>query len=205
MGFYNVAVKVVRGFLSAIFRVEVEGAENIPQNGAFIIAPNHLSNFDPPVLGVFLPVKMAYMAKESLFKVPVLGAIIKALGAFPVKRGGMELSAVKTALRVLKSGGRLVIFPEGSRAKIKGVLGEGKHGVVMIAIKANVPIVPVGINASYKIGSKVKIKIGKAIDLSEYYGKKLSATEQQEITNSVLMPEIAELAGAKMYENCCCR
>ncbi len=199
--FYNFALVLVRGYFRLFFKVEAEGMENISgllPDDRVLITANHLSFFDPPVLGATLPVKMGYMAKEELFRVPVLGRLIRSLGAFPVNRSN-GVSALKTAIRLLGEGQRLIMFPEGTRSKIPGQLGEGKQGAVMIALKAKAYILPVGINATYKIGSRIKIKIGKPINLSEHYDKKTTSEDLKRITNDILMPEIARLAGAKPY------
>lgn len=201
MSFYSFAAKVLRRLFSVTFNVEIDGIENIPCDRTFIVAPNHLSNFDPPVLGVFMPMQMTYMAKDTLFKVPLLGGIIRALGAFPVKKGKSDIAAVRTAIKILRENKCLVIFPEGRRSRTPGVLGEGKQGAVLIALKAKVGILPVGIDADYKFRGRVKINIGKYIDLSEYYDEKISGAELQQITDNVLMPAISELSGAKLYGN----
>ena len=195
---------LVRGFYKLLFKIEIEGIENIPQDKNFLVVPNHMSYFDPPLIAVFLPVDMAYMAKESLFHVPIVGRIIKSFGAFPVKKTGNDIAAVKLAIKILKEGKSLTIFPEGKRVKTPGVLGEGKQGAVMIAAKAGVGFLPVGINTTYKFRSRVKLTVGEYIDFSEYYDKRLNSEMLQSITNEMLMPRIAELAGAKVYadKNC---
>ncbi len=195
-------LSVIRGFYHLLFRIEIEGLENIPPNKSFLVVPNHLSNFDPPLIAAFLPVdSMAYMAKESLFKIPVLNSIIKAFGAFPVKRSGNDIAAVKLAIKILKEGKALTMFPEGKRVRTPGILGEGKQGAAMIAAKAGVGFLPVGIQADYKFRSRVKLVVGEYIDFSEYFDKKLNSESLQKVTNELLMPKIAELAGAKVYGN----
>ncbi len=192
---------LARGIYKLLFKIEIIGIENIPSDRNFLVTPNHLSNFDPPLIAAFLPVDLAYMAKASLFKVPVVGWVIKSFGAFPVKKTGNDVSAVKTAIKILKDGNSLAIFPEGKRMRTPGILGEGKPGAAMLATKAQVGFLPIGINASYKFRSKVTVKIGKYIDISEYSEKRLSSEQLQDITNNVLMPQIADLAGAKTYGN----
>ncbi len=195
-------LSVIKGFYRFLFRIEIEGLENIPKDKNFLLIPNHLSNFDPPLIVAFLPVdSMAYMAKESLFKVPVVSSVIRAFGAFPVKRSGNDIAAVKTAIKILKEGKSLTIFPEGKRVRTPGVLGEGKQGAAMIAAKAGVGFLPVGIQTNYKFRSRVKLTVGEYIDFSEYYDKKLNSEALQQLTNELLMPKIAELAGAKVYGN----
>jgi len=198
----NFILKMVRGIYRFLFKLDIEGLENIPTDKNFLVVPNHLSNFDPPLVAAFLPVgNMAYMAKESLFKVPVVASVIKAFGAFPVKRSGNDIAAVKMAIKILKDGSSLTMFPEGKRVKTPGILGEGKQGAAMIAAKAGVGFLPVGIQSDYKFRGSVKLTVGEYIDLSEYYDKKLNSEALQQVTNELLMPKIAELAGAKVYGN----
>ncbi len=192
---------MARGIYRLLFKIEIEGIENIPKDRNFILTPNHLSNFDPPLIAAFLPVEnMAYMAKASLFKVPFVAQAIKAFDAFPVKRGE-GMAAIRTAIKLLKSGKCLAMFPEGKRVRTHGVLGQGKQGAVMIATKAGVGILPVGIEATYRFRSTVKVIVGEYIDMSQYSEKKLSAEDLHDITNNMLMEKIAELAGAKTYGN----
>ena len=193
-------LKAVRLFYKILFKIEIEGLEKIPTDKNFVITPNHLSNFDPPLIAAFMPLDMAYMAKASLFKVPVVAQVIKAFEAFPVKRGE-GMTAIRTAIRILKSGKSLVIFPEGMRVRTPGVLGKGKQGAVMIATNAGVGILPVGIEATYKFRSRVKVTIGDYIDFSDYKGQKLTVEDIQNITNEVLMEKIAVLSGARTYGN----
>ncbi len=198
--FYSFACLVVRFIFRLLFKVEIIGAEKIPNGKGFIVAPNHLSNLDPPLLGAFLPVKMGYMAKEELFKVPLFGRLIRSLGAFPVKRGGRDVAAVRSAVERLREGGCVVIFPEGRRSRTPGVLGEGKQGAAMIAAHAKVGILPVGISATYRFRSRVTVRVG---DLIEFPDKeeRVSAADIRSLTNEILMPQIACLAGAKTYGN----
>lgn len=192
---------LARGIYRLLFKIEIEGIENIPKDKNFILTPNHLSNFDPPLIAAFLPIEnMAYMAKASLFKVPVVAQVIKAFDAFPVKHGE-GIAAIRTAIKLLNDGKCLAMFPEGRRVRTPGVLGQGKQGAVMIATKAAVGILPVGIEATYKFRSRVKVVVGNYIDMSEYSGQKLSSDDLHNITNNMLMEKIAVLAGAKTYGN----
>ncbi len=120
---------------------KVQGREYIPKDGAFILAPNHISYFDPPLVGSFVPRRVHFFAKQELFKVPILGALIKRTNVHPVKRGVFDRGAITTAVKILKAGNPLAVFPEGTR----GVFGEfldPKPGIGMIARKAEVPIIP---------------------------------------------------------------
>lgn len=185
MIFYKVVKNSIKLLLSLIYRIEIEGEEYIPNEGKGIICSNHFSLMDPVLIGAFMPRKVNYMAKEELFSNKIFGAILKKLGVFPVKRGGADIGAIKTALKVLNSGQLMGIFPEGTRSKPGEVL-EAKPGTAMIAIRTQSPIIPMVISANYKLFNKVKIKIGEPIELSDYHGKKLSAEEYQRLSQNIL-------------------
>ncbi len=201
--------RIVSFFLNLAFKLafnyKVEGRENIPKDKNFILVSNHTSNLDPPLLGVSSKIFLGYMAKEELFKNKFFGGLISRLGAFPVSRGGGDIAAIKTALRLLKEGRSMVIFPEGGRSRTKGMLRKGKSGAALIATKANVGLLPVGISADLKFRGKIVVKFGEYIDLSSYYNEKLTSEKLQEITDKTIMPTIAKLAGVKVYENTNCR
>lgn len=140
-----------------LFAVEYHGVENIPERGAVIIAGNHPSYLDPVL--VMLPVKrkIRFMAWDALFKVPVLGQLIRAFGSFPVDiRKGKGESAFREALKVLESGDALGIFPEGQRSE-QGPMGELRTGVARLAIETGAPIVPVTIGGAYRAWPKWKL------------------------------------------------
>lgn len=158
---------VVLGILFKIFlRLEVHGAENIPKTGPLVIASNHLSLLDPPVIGVAAPRKVHFMAKRELF-VPVLGYIYKTLGAFPVNRGGADRAAIKHGIEILQSGEVLAIFPEGTRSKT-GQLGKLEPGALMMAGKTSAVIVPTAVRGTDikrcgRLWPKVVVKFGTPV------------------------------------------
>lgn len=158
---------VVLGSLFKIFlRLEVHGAENIPKTGPLVIASNHLSLLDPPVIGVAAPRKVHFMAKSELF-VPVLGYIYKTLGAFPVNRGGADRAAIKHGIEILQSGEVLAIFPEGTRSKT-GQLGKLEPGALMMAGKTSAVIVPTAVSGTDikrcgRLWPKVVVKFGTPV------------------------------------------
>ena len=119
-------------YFKLFFRAEIIGRENMPREGAVILAANHMSNWDPPFLACFLFRPVSYMAKVELFKNPIFGAAITKCHAFPVKRGGADKSAIKTAVNVLKEGRCLGLFPEGTRSR-DGHLKKAEAGVGLIA------------------------------------------------------------------------
>ena len=122
-------------------RWEVFGRENIPAEGPVVIASNHLSLLDPPVLGAAATRKVHFMAKSELFKPSWFGALIRKLGAFPVRRGAKDREAIKTGLTILKENKVLVVFPEGTRSKT-GELGRAGGGAFMMSVKQKAQIVP---------------------------------------------------------------
>lgn len=141
---------IVRPVLKGLFRIKAKGVENIPKDGACIIAANHRSHLDPPVLNIISPRPILFMAKKELFEVPILSWFIKKAGAIPVNRDGKDVSTLKKALTVLKEGHCIGIFPEGSRAR-PGEFKKPQAGVGFLIEKAKVPVVPVLIEGTDKI------------------------------------------------------
>lgn len=191
--FYLFARWLCRLILLVLGRMEVTGRENIPPTGGLIIAANHSSNLDPVVVGCALDRKISYLAKEELFKIPVVSWICRHLEAFPIKRGAGDRGAIRESLKILKSGRLFGIFPEGTRSKT-GHLQEGKPGAAMIALKAGVPIVPMALIGTSKFPGKIKVVIGKPMSLEQYQGQKAGREELEHITREV-MSKIGKLMG----------
>ena len=143
MTFYAFAHAFVGLLFRMLFRYRVIGAEKIPRDGALVIAANHISNFDPPILGVALPRPVSYMAKKELFAVPVLGTMLPWLYAFPVDREAGGTGALRAALRMLKEGRCVGIFPEGGR-NVTGTNDE-KAGAAFLAAASGAPVIPAAI------------------------------------------------------------
>ncbi len=181
MTFYNLSKFVINILFSIIFNKKVYGLDNLPSKGRVIICCNHSSVYDPIFLGISLNRKVHFMAKKELFKNKFFGLILKKLGSFPINRNGQDLSAIKNALRILKKEEVLGLFPEGTRVQ-KIDVNKVKSGVAMISIKAKAPIVPVYIDSSYKLFSKVDIHVGKPIEFKEYYNKRISNKEYKNIS-----------------------
>ena len=153
--FYKIFKMLCRFWFGTILGTKVIGLENIPKDGAFILTANHVSNWDPPFLGTFMGREVCYMGKEELFKNPIMAAICRGLHVFPVKRGAADKTAIKTAVKILKDGKCLGIFPEGTRSKT-GKLGKAEPGVSLIAAMTKAPIIPAAIINTEKIFSKEK-------------------------------------------------
>ena len=192
--FYKIFKFFCRIWYGIFFRTKVIGAENIPKDGAFILAANHMANWDPPFLGTFIDREVCYMGKEELFKNPVMAAVCRGLHVFPVKRGAADKTAIKTALKILKNGECLGIFPEGTRSKT-GKIGKAESGVSLIAAMAKVPIIPAAIVNTEKIFSSA-VKFPR---LAVVYGKPIyfdgNTKDKDHLANfaQFVMNEVAKL------------
>ena len=182
---YNLAKNLVKIIFKIGFRLKINGKENVPKDGAFILAVNHKSNLDPPMAAACCPRRLRFMAKEELFKNPFFGWLIKNLGAFPISRGRGDVAAIKGAFAILKGGDVMLMFPQGHRMK-DGERGNAQSGVAMIAHRMEVPIIPLCISGEYKPFRKITVTFGKPIEFSEYYGQKLDSDKLQELAEGVL-------------------
>jgi len=189
--FYNVTKILVKLILLFFFRIKVEGRDNEPQDGAVIVCSNHISWWDPPLIGCILKRRVFFMAKQELFQSPLFGCILKLLGAFPVKRGSPDRKAIKKSLQVLKQNKVLGLFPEGTRSKT-GKLQKPEPGVGFIAIKSRAKILPIAIKGKYGLFKPIHVKIGKPMELKEYYKGKISHGKIEE-ASYLIMNEIKKL------------
>lgn len=133
-----------------LYRCKVTGQENLPKSGSYILAANHQSYADPPLVGLYINRPIHYIGKKELFDIPVFGWILKQVNAFPIDRSGADIGALKNALKILQNDGILLIFPEGTRYK-PGKVRKLKNGAAMLAGTANLPVIPVGIINSDKL------------------------------------------------------
>lgn len=147
---FRVAYRAMRWFVGAVAAalggLTVEGRGNLPKGGA-ILAANHVSYLDPPIIGLAMPYPIAYMAKESLFRVLLLGAVMRLFRAFPVRPDAPDRAALRCSWEVLAAGEKLLIFPEGSCGR-DGNLLPFRAGLSMIAMHGDVPIVPVAVQGT---------------------------------------------------------
>ena len=154
-----------------VFKGHLIGRENIPQKDTFIMVSNHGSLLDPPLLGHALGRNISFMAKAELFKIPLLGFIIKACGAYPVRRGIADKNTIKTASKKLNNNNCIGIFIDGTRQK-NGLVNKPKQGAALLAFKNQKLLLPVAIVNSNKLikfkfcipfFSKLVIKVGKPV------------------------------------------
>ena len=145
-----------------VYRPKTLGVENIPKGEGALICPNHLHGLDSVVIVLTNKRTIRVLAKESLFKNPILRWLASIFGVYPVKQNNKSMETMKISLKLLKNNELLLIFPEGTRnGMAKGV--KPKDGAIKLAARANVPIIPVGIQGSFKPFTKVKLNIGKPI------------------------------------------
>lgn len=180
----------VRFILSLIFiiffRIEINGKENVPHKGAAILSANHIGELDMFFFGYKLKRLIHYMAKEELFKIPLIGFIIRRLGAFPVRRGRADVQAIKTSLNLLNEGHIIGIFPEGTRLKNRVKNARAKPGVALLAQKSGAPILPVMISGDIRLFGKIKIIFGKPFSLDLDKDKKYTNSELVQISEEIM-------------------
>ncbi len=147
-----------------LFKFRVEGHENIPIQGGAVLVANHVSWIDPVALACGVSRPVHFMAKNELFKNPFLGWVFRKVYAFPVKRGTVDRQAIVTALKRVRTGNLLGIFPEGTRSKSDELL-PFHSGAASFSIKSHVPLVPIYIQGTNKLRlrSEIKVTIGKQI------------------------------------------
>ncbi len=165
-----------------IYRPKIKGKEKLEEVQGALICPNHVHALDSAVIVLMNKRIIRVLAKESLFRFKILKWLASIFGVYPVKDGKKSMESMKISLRLLKNKELLLIFPEGTRnGMTKGV--KPKEGAIKLAIRANVPIIPVGIQGSFKAFTKVKLNIGEPIYYSEY---------KEEINNKELLEELTQ-------------
>ena len=166
--YYHAARSSAKAVLSVLSGWEVRGAERVPRTGGLIVAANHISFWDPPMVGSALPRGTYFLAKEELFATPILGPLIRSVRALPIRRGTADLSGMARAIEVLCRGEALLMFPEGSRMR-DGELHPARPGIGMMAVNGDVPIAACYISGSnrwkqwWNRKARVRITFGAAM------------------------------------------
>ncbi len=194
---YRVAYSFIPPLWRILFRMRIEGAENIPAEGPVVIASNHRSNLDPFFLGVSSPRQIHFMAKAELWKVAALGRVVSALGAFPVSRGAADREAVRNALTILDRGALLGLFPEGHRHR-DGRLGPVSPGVTLFSLRDGVVTIPVVMQGTERVirghvpsFPRVRVTFGPPLEIP---APDLPRARRAEITGTRLTEALHRLA-----------
>lgn len=178
--FLRVFVKV---FIRPLFRLELRGTENLPEDNGFILCANHWSNWDPVFIAIMMTWPIRFMGKKELFTNPLLGGFLRKLGVFPINREGRDLKSMKYAIGLVNDNQTLGIFPEGTRVD-EISRSNLKEGVSYIALKAKCDLLPIEIISSYKPFQKTIIKINKPIKIDQYLSLK-SKEAMKDITDEI--------------------
>ena len=196
---YNVSNAMMRGALRLFSHWRIEGTEGVPPRGRLLVVSNHMSNLDPPLLAASVPRRLHYLAKRGLFRTPLLGAFMRAYGAFPIYRDSRDVQGLQWGLRILEQDKALAIFPEGGRSpgKMKRAV---TAGVAWLALRTQSPILPIAISGSEKVKAiwqvafprgDITVRIGRPFSLPVLEGK--VDREQLEAFTTLIMERIAEM------------
>jgi 1-acyl-sn-glycerol-3-phosphate acyltransferase len=184
MDFYDVSKALVRALARTLWRARVFGVQNVPMSGPVIVACNHVSYLDPPLMGCLFPRRISYMAKKELFEMPVVGPMIRALGAYPVDRHGSATAAIRRSLSVLEAGGAVGIFPEGTRNRDGTVAPQ--TGVALLASLAKAPVVPACVVGTKRAMHLARVDVAFGAPLSLAADRKATREELAKFTNTVM-------------------
>ena len=202
---YDILKPIAVFLMRLYFRMEARGIEHVPPTGPLLLVANHSSLLDPPLVGGATPRKLCFLAKAELFRIPVFGALIRALNARPVRREGSDARALRDALRILTEGEALLVFPEGTRGP-EGVIREAKAGVGMLAVMSGAAVVPVyiaGTGGALPRGTvwprpaKVRVRFGPPLTFKALAGE--ARREHYQAAAAEMMHAIADLHAASEY------
>ena len=189
--------------LNTFAEFHIEGVNNIPINGPLIFVANHQAYVDPSLISVISPRKVNFVAKSEVFKFLPLALLLKSYGAHPIKRNRLDLNFFRWAIKILNNGEAICLFPEGTRSN--GILKKGLPGIVHLAVRSGVNIIPVGIEGTNKNQGisgvlfprgKIIVKVGKAFKF-EKSNKSLPRDTIDDILDKI-MNNIAELIPSNM-------
>jgi 1-acyl-sn-glycerol-3-phosphate acyltransferase len=169
---YGVCHAIIRWVFGTAFRGEISGLDHLPAQSGYIVASNHASHLDPPIVGAFLTRQVSFFARKSLWKPGFPTWWLNKVGTIPVDRdGGADIAAIKRVIQALESGKVVILFPEGTRSP-DGRLQPAKGGVGMIACKTHMPVVPARIFGSYDaLGKGGRLNLATPVDVT--YGRPL--------------------------------
>lgn len=202
---YSASRFLLRGFVTALSGWEVRGREQVPLSGGLIVASNHISYWDPVLVGVASVRELHFLAKEELFRPPLFGPMIRAFNSIPIRRGAVDMRGLTQAMDVLRAGQALIVFPEGTRSR-DGELHEARPGIGMLAVATGARIVPVYIEHSNRPRQwmlrqvKLRLSIGPVRTWQELAGPEAGLEPGRALYQSVgngVMREIAALKAGR--------
>ena len=199
--FYYLETFLAKLVLRLVTRWEVRGKENVSTDGPLVVASNHLSVADPPVLAASIQRRVVFMAKEESFRHPIQGPLVRGFGAFPVRRGQVDRAALRWAQETLKNGMALGMYPEGTRS-VTAKLQEGRPRTALVALRCGAPILPVAVTGTERVRGigfifarvPITVNIGQPFVLPPVDGK--LTRDQLAKATKVIMERIAELLPA---------
>lgn len=189
---------LIRTYCKIVYRVKIIGKENIPQEGNLLFCGNHRTYLDPPLIIVTAGRYMRFLAKEELKKNPLFAFLGFLYDGIFVKRDEKDIGPLKTALKTLKEGKCVGLFPEGTRNGLEKNDGKVKNGAAYLALKTNSKVVPIGIVGPAKSFTKNAIIYGKPLDFSEYATSKKVDKEVEDKVSEIIMDEIIKLSKTKI-------
>jgi 1-acyl-sn-glycerol-3-phosphate acyltransferase len=176
---------IMARYLEWYHRIECSGTEHVPRTGPLLVVANHASNLDPLALAYGIRRPLHFLAARGLFRIPPVAYVLRQWGALPVAPGGLDIAAVRTCVTILRTGGALAIFPEGTRSR-DGRLQPFQSGPARMAILARAPVLPAGILGTFEAlppGAlfpkpvKLRVRYGRPFELAEYYNRRLTAED----------------------------
>lgn len=197
---YKLLMYIALPFYKLLYRPKVQGKENIPKNGSYILVCNHFGKIDALVVVALVRKKINFMAKKEWFNTKFKNKLFTSLGAIPVDRENADLASIKACFKVLKSDKPLVVFPEGTRNKVNDELQEIHGGANLLAFKTGVPIIPVGMNKKFKKFGKNYVYVGKPYTLDEYKNEKYTSELADKLTDLMREKMEESIAKAKLAE-----
>ena len=189
---------VIFVYCKIVYRIKIYGKENVPKEGALVFCGNHRTYLDPPLIVVTAGRHMRFMAKEELRKNPLFAFLGVLFEGIYVKRDEKDISALKEALKTLKNGGCIGIFPEGTRNGLEKNDGKIKNGAAYMALKTNAKIIPIGIIGPSKPFTRNAIIYGKPIDLSKYITGKKVEKDTEDKVSEIIKDGILKLSKTKI-------
>ncbi len=188
---YRIGWSVFRAIYATYFRWRVFNPENVPLQGGVILASNHASFLDPPLVGSGLRRDINYLARESLFRFPGIGALLRSWNSVPVDRDGGGARGLKTILDRLLAGGAIILFPEGTRTK-DGTLQPARSGIGLTVIKSTAPVVPVRVFGTFEAYGR-NIKVPRPRRIMVKYGRPLDFEKLRAEAKACDKPRLKEI------------